>query len=195
MSVSDQQVSAAAAQILALINSCPRTPTQEAIAAIIVETIGMGAIAAPSATTVSELDARVRELAAQARAAEREFYAIDEMADPAGCAAAEDKVDALKDRMRALAAEVYAAPVANVQACASLATFWGDGWDDGDDCAPEGIDDDADVYTHALARLLEAVLQTGGRRAPGVSGARVNQLNPTTIADPAGVNPPSGLSY
>jgi hypothetical protein len=152
-------------QILALINSQPRTPTKDELAAIIIETIGMGAIAAPSANAISELDARVRELAAEARAAERKFYAIDEMADPAGWAAAEDKVDALKDRMRALAAEVYAAPVTDVQACASLATFWGDGWGDGDDCPPEGIDDDADVYLHALARLLEAVLQAAGRRA------------------------------
>jgi hypothetical protein len=111
--------------------------------------------------------------------------------------AAQAKRLQMRERLSTLEGEAYAKPavtMADVQTRATLAAYWGCNGD-GTDTVEIGhgpiewLDSDsADAYEHALARLLEAVLQVGGRRGAGAAVAPHMNRPPEEIA-PAGLPP------
>jgi hypothetical protein len=160
----------AATALQRLINASPRSPTKAEIVAIIERAVATTQF---GDYTISELDARIRDLVPKVRAASLEAgRSIDQTLE---WVAAEAKVEQLEEHLHALEREAYAKPavtMADVQTRATIAAYWSDDRDTvttghvGDGSGPvEWLDDkNADPYEHALARLLEAVLQVGERR-------------------------------
>jgi hypothetical protein len=158
MSHSNPQISQAAA-VLALINSSPRTPTQEAIAAIIAKTVS-----APQQLPKPKLVTDIRAKIAELRAA----YAVQgHLHDGPEFDAAEAKVDALKVDLDALEAEIPSPPQspADIAMRADVALFWS---------AEETVEalksDVDDELTVRLGRLIEAAQQLAERNVAVVYG-------------------------
>jgi hypothetical protein len=143
----------AAAEIVRLINSSPRSPTQAEIEAILDKAVPS---VAPPATP---LVAQIRETAERLHEA---FNVLGKVqpSDRAGEEAAQAKIDELQDRLEELGEQIPDPPkaVADLVAWAEIAHAGADVRRDGTMAEATS----GDVFDRPAARLIEAVLQFGG---------------------------------
>jgi hypothetical protein len=138
----------AAQAILALINSSPRTPTQEAIAAIIANVAPSTPVLGDHAA--SERTEELKAAIAVVEAAEEAYEVTDES----------DDLDELYRSFEARCEAIWAIPprtLADLQLRAMIAKHRGDPWVKPSDC---------DAFTdQAVAELIDAVLRFGEQAA------------------------------
>ena len=163
----------AAAAIVRLINSSPRSPRLEEIEAIVAKAVPAVSGAAPA----SPLLTRIRQTAARLEGA-FEVHAKVTPGDPVE-GAADDRVQQIEAELEDLEGQIPSPPqsFADLVAWAEIARAGGDIGDDG----TLGETQAPDVFARPAARLVEAVLQFGGSSATRWTGIDFEPvINPET---------------
>jgi hypothetical protein len=143
----------AAAAIVRLINSSPRSPRQEEIEAIIANVATSGiAPATPLLTKIRETATRLHEA--------YDVLGSVHPADKAADQAAQARIDELQDELEELGDQIASPPqsLTDLVAWAEIAHSGADVRADGS----IGEAEDDDVFLRPAARLIEAVLRFGG---------------------------------
>jgi len=154
MSHHSHSIESAAASIVSLINSSPRSPHQSEIEAIIAKALAPQPLASPAVPTLAlDIHAKIAQLHAA-------YAALAKLKNGPECDAAEAHVEKLKAELVSLEEQMPKPPrtYADVRTQAELSLYW---------CAESIADlrDCGDLIEQTLADLIEAVLEFDGAAA------------------------------